>query len=76
MVVAEFTSAAFVRSHGKEPRGVSGGHGHWAFQRTSKHTAFSHELEAGNPIVVAGTLSEAKKQLVSEHGAALWAVLP
>jgi len=55
---------------------VSAGQGNWAFQRTSKRTAFSHELEAGNPIFFAGTLSEAKKQLVSENGAALWAVLP
>jgi hypothetical protein len=67
----EFTTSAFVRSHGRQPRGT----GTWAFQRATRHTAFSSEL-VGEVEFFHGTLTEAKAKAKAAGMAGLVAVLP
>jgi hypothetical protein len=69
-----FTTAAFLRSTGgKAPR--NNGAGAWAFQRTTRETAFAHEME-GDPLFFRGTLPEAKRKLKAAGHTGLWAILP
>jgi hypothetical protein len=67
----EFTTAAFVRSHGRQARGT----GTWAFQQATRHTAFSSEL-VGEVLFFSGTLTEAKAQVKAAGLTGLVAVLP
>ena len=70
----QFTDAAFVRSHGKAPRG----RGQWLFQMARSHTAFGAELTG--PVRCFGginsTLAEAKAAAKAEGLTGLWAVMP
>lgn len=50
-----FTTRQFERTHGRKPKGF----GHWAFQRTTRETAFEGEL-VGEVEFFSGTLTEAK----------------
>jgi hypothetical protein len=52
-----FTSSSYVRSHGKEPRGV----GCWVFQASSSTTAFASEL-SGDTFEAWGTFAAAKQE--------------
>lgn len=65
-----FTTANFVRSTGKQPRG----RGSWAFRRSATATAFDRDL-SGDVEFFNGTLSEAKSALKSTGATGLWAVL-
>lgn len=55
-----FTDAAFRRSHSKAPRG----NGCWAFQATTRRTAFESEM-TGPVEFFSGTFTEAKAQAVA-----------
>lgn len=68
----EFTTAAFLRSHGTAPRG----HGRWGFQQTTRATAFSAKLVGEIVWVPAPTLSKAKQLLTQQGRTGIWAVLP
>ena len=57
----ETTTRAFLRSHGKEPKG----RGSWAFQAATNWTAFDREL-VGELKFYYGTLTEAKKQAIAD----------
>lgn len=70
-MAAEFTAAAFVRSHRRSPKG----RGSWAFQRTVRSTAFDAEL-FGPIEFFTGTLTEAKKAARAAGFTGLVAVLP
>lgn len=75
MAKLEFTNAAFVRSHGRNPSG----RGSWAFQETVDWSAFDRDLR-GDVWFAPGscTLTEAKKA-AREHFAGcegILAVLP
>lgn len=67
----QFTTAPFVRSHMRQPRG----RGSWAFQRSTGWTAFDREL-VGEVRWFQGTLTEAKRQAVESGMVGLVAVLP
>ena len=70
--MTNFTTAAFVRSHGHEPRGT----GSWAFQPSATFKAFDRDL-AGEVLFVQGTLAEAKREARRHFGkGVLLAVLP
>lgn len=67
----KFTTAAFVRAHGRKPRGF----GCWAFQQATRETAFESEL-VGEVEFVTGTLTEAKAEAARRFaGASFVAVL-
>jgi len=66
-----FTDRAFVRSHGRSPRGT----GCWAFCRTTTQVAFEADL-LGEVEFYSGTLTEAKAALKADGGTGLWAVMP
>lgn len=70
---ARFTARAYLRSHGRSPRG----RGAWCFQRAAAESAFVDELY-GNVVTITGpcTLGAAKVLLKTQHGGGLWAVLP
>jgi hypothetical protein len=70
----EFTSADFVRSHGRTPRS-SGGGGSWGFQRSRTEAAFERDL-FGEVVWVFGTLTEAKAKLRAQGATGLWSVCP
>lgn len=67
----EFTDAAFLRSHGRAPRG----RGSWALQATTADRAFDAHL-FGPISWHQGTLSEAKAALRAAGASGLWAILP
>jgi hypothetical protein len=67
----EFTTDAFFRNHMRYPRGS----GLWAFQRTTRHSAFSTEL-FGEVLFFHGTLTEAKAQAKAAGMSGLIAILP
>ena len=67
-----FTDRAFVRSTGRSPRGT----GHWAFQASTRESAFDSDL-VGEIEFFVGTLSNARSEARRHFaGAAFVAVLP
>lgn len=67
----EFTDAAFIRSHGKPPRGRAG----WLFQKSKTRTAFDRDLH-GEIVCFSGTLTDAKHQAQACGMTGVWAILP
>jgi hypothetical protein len=66
-----FTTASFVRSHGRAPKGS----GLWAFQASTSTAAFTADL-VGDVFTANGTLTQAKAAAkVALAGASLVAVL-
>ena len=70
---AAFTESAFIRSHGKRPSRST--YGSWAFQRTTRETAYDSELRDGI-LWFKGTLPEAKKALKAGGHTGYFAILP
>jgi hypothetical protein len=55
----EFTSAAFVRSHGTDPRGA----GRWMFRPSRSRQAFDADLY-GDTLEALGTYTQAREAVV------------
>jgi len=75
MEKTNFTSAAFLRSHGKEPKG----RGSWMFQQSMTWYAFDKDLTGSIVTAPVSTLSEAKRYMKAQHvgqAGLIWAVLP
>lgn len=70
MSALTFTTRSFERSTGRKAKGF----GTWAFQATSRETAFASEL-LGETEFFSGTLTEAKAALRATGASGLWALL-
>lgn len=69
----EFTTSAYVRAHGKLPRGT----GAWAFQRSRTLVAFDRDLFGEVVFVYAESYSKAKAEMARRFAGSapqLWAV--
>lgn len=63
-MAAEVTTAEFVRTHGKAPRGF----GSWAFQASTTRAAFDAD-RTGEVTFVTATFTEARKRAVAHLAA-------